>query len=540
MDEDPLDDNGHGTHCAGIIAAAINNSIGIAGLAQVRIMAEKVLDSGGYGYADWVANGIIHAADSGAKIISMSLGGYGYSELLHEAVKYAYDHGVLIIAAAGNDNTNMKLYPAGYDEVIAVAATDQYDKKAWFSNWGDWIELAAPGVDIYSTVPWGYQSWSGTSMATPHVSGVAALVWSLHPNKTRDWVRLWLRYTADDLGDPGFDVYYGYGRINARKAVEQTPPVHELIAYEWATPPFVKPGAIGTINATVLNFGESNETDVTVQLLANSTVVGSASIEFLESGDTATVSFAWNPMVEGLYNVTLYAVPVPGETGLENNVLWKYIYVGFPVKAVVLHSAGNVYSEIITNWQVLSSEWHLFGDTMVYVDYTTLNKEDLTYEDIANTEADVLIISCAYDPYAGWEFTDSEIEAIKQYVYEGHGLIVTAGTFYYMVPNNNKLAPLLGLNENVMWTATGTDLLHLINITHPLFNKVPNPLVFPQVGTALPYDGRWDQNELVDGKYLALGHYQESAIVVCRGLVYISPWLEVIPAVLSPPSATAL
>jgi thermitase len=530
MDEDPLDDNGHGTHCAGIIAAAINNSIGIAGLAQVRIMAEKVLDSGGYGYADWVANGIIHAADSGAKIISMSLGGYGYSELLHEAVKYAYDHGVLIIAAAGNDNTNMKLYPAGYDEVIAVAATDQYDKKAWFSNWGDWIELAAPGVDIYSTVPWGYQSWSGTSMATPHVSGVAALVWSLHPNKTRDWVRLWLRYTADDLGDPGFDVYYGYGRINARKAVEQTPPVHELIAYEWATPPFVKPEAIGTINATVLNFGESNETDVTVQLLANSTVVGSASIEFLESGDTATVSFAWNPMVEGLYNVTLYVVPVPGETGLENNVLWKYIYVGFPVKAVVLHSAGNVYSEIITNWQVLSSEWHLFGDTMVYVDYTTLNKKDLTYEDIANTEADVLIISCAYDPYAGWEFTDSEIEAIKQYVYEGHGLIVTAGTFYYMVPNNNKLAPLLGLNENVMWTATGTDLLHLINTTHPLFNKVPNPLVFPQVGTALPYDRRWDQNELVDGRYLALGHYQESAIVVCRGLVYISPWLEVIPA----------
>jgi thermitase len=87
MDEDPLDDNGHGTHCAGIIAAAINNSIGIAGLAQVRMMAEKVLDGGGYGYADWVANGIIHAADSGAKIISMSLGGYGYSELLHEAVK---------------------------------------------------------------------------------------------------------------------------------------------------------------------------------------------------------------------------------------------------------------------------------------------------------------------------------------------------------------------------------------------------------------------------------------------------------------------
>jgi hypothetical protein len=106
-------------------------------------MAEKVLDSFGGGYDDWVANGIVHATDMGANIISMSLGGYGESELLHDAVKYAYAHGVLVIAAAGNDNTNMKSYPAAYDEVVAVAATDEGDGKAYFSNWGDWIELAA-------------------------------------------------------------------------------------------------------------------------------------------------------------------------------------------------------------------------------------------------------------------------------------------------------------------------------------------------------------------------------------------------------------
>jgi len=529
MDADPMDDHGHGTHCAGIIAATLNNGVGMAGLAQVRVMAEKVLDSGGYGYWDWVANGIINAADCGADIISMSLGGYGESELVHEAVKYAYDAGVLVIAAAGNDNTNMKFYPAGYDEVVAVVATDQSDNKAWFSNWGDWIELAAPGVDIYSTVPWGYESWSGTSMATPHVSGVAALVWSLYPDKTRDWVRLWLRYAADDLGDEGFDVYYGYGRVNARKAVEQTPLAHELIAWEWETPPYVEPGAIGIINATILNFGESNETNVAVQLLANDMTVASTVIDFLASGNSTTISLAWNPTVKGLYNVTLYVLPVPGETSIENNVFWKYIYVGFPVKAVVLHSAGNVYGDIITNWQVLTNEWYLFGDTMVYIDYTTLNKEGITYEDIVATEADVLIISCASDPYAGWQFTDSEIEAITQYVHEGHGLIATAGTLYYMVPNNNKLAPLFGLNETTMWSGTGTDLLHLLNTTHPIFANVPNPLVFRQVGTALPYDGRWDSNELVGGKYLALGHYEESAVVVYRGLVYISPWLEVIP-----------
>jgi len=222
-------------------------------------------------------------------------------------------------------------------------------------------------------------------------------------------------------------------------------------------------------------------------------------------------------------------VPVPGETNLENNVLWKYIYVGFPVEAFVLHSAGKVFGDIITNWQVLNSEWRLFGDVMIYIDYTTLNKEDITYEDIAATEADVLIISCASDPYAGWEFTDSEIEAIERYVHEGHGLIATAGTLYYWVPNNNKLALLFGLNETTMWDVTGTDFLHLVNTTHPIFTNVPNPLVFPYVGTALPYDGRWDSNELVGGEYLALGHYEESAIVTFRGLVYISPWFEVIP-----------
>jgi len=326
-DPDPIDDHGHGTHCAGIIAAVLNNGIGIAGLAQVRVMAEKVLDSWGNGYWDWVANGIIHATDFGARIISMSLGGYGESALLHEAVKYAYDSGVLVIAAAGNDNTNMKSYPAAYDEVVAVAATDQYDYQAWFSNWGDWIELAAPGVDIFSTVLWGYESWSGTSMACPHVAGVAALVWSAFPTKTRDWVRQWLRYTADDLGDPGFDVYYGYGRVNARKAVETTPPVHELIAYDLITPPWVKPGALAIINATVVNFGESDETDVEVQLLANDTIADSTLIGLLVSGNSATVNLLWNPTIEGLYNVTLYVVPVPEEYNIANNVKSVKVFV---------------------------------------------------------------------------------------------------------------------------------------------------------------------------------------------------------------------
>src|SRR3989304_8537500 len=117
---------------------------------------------------------------------------------------------------------------------------------------------------------------------------------------------------------------------------------------------------------------------------------------------------------------------------------------------------------------------------MVYIDYATLKKDDISYEDIAATGADVLIISSASDSGMGWQFTDSEIEAITRYVREGQGLIATAGTLYNWVPNNNKLAPLFGLNETIMWGSTGTDLLHLVNRTHPIFANVPDPLVFSQ------------------------------------------------------------
>jgi len=525
----PLDDNGHGTHCAGIIAAVINNNVGIAGLAQVSIMAEKGLNSWGYGYSDWLANAIIHAVDQGADIISMSWGGYGYSQLIYEAIQYAYDAGVLLVAAAGNDGTNLKLYPAAYEEVIAVTATDINDQKAWWSNFGEWVELAAPGVDIYSTVPWGYEYLSGTSMAAPHVAGVAALALSRFPNSSREWLRLWLRYATDDLGASGFDVYYGYGRINARKSVEETPIAHDLILMDWKTPPYVEPNTTATIDVTVLNFGGEDENDVTVQLMANGSIVGSNLIDFLASKNTASISFSWTPTVQGWYNITAYIIPVANEENVENNVLSTNIYVGHPVKAFVLRSAGNIIPDIVTNWQVLNSEWQKFGDTLIYIDYTTLDKEAITYQDINATGADVLIISCACDPFL-WQFTDAEIEAIKKYVYEGHGLIATSGTFYFIVPNNNKLAPLFGLNETISWDVSSTDLLHLLDATHPLFNAVPNPLVFPSVATAIPSDGIWDSGELSGGKYSAIGHFEESAIVTYRGLVYLSPLLEIIPA----------
>lgn len=222
-DSDPADDNGHGTHCAGIIAATLNNSKGIAGLAQVRVMAEKGFAHNGIGYTDDLANAIIHAADQGANIISCSWGSSQESQLIHAAIKYATNAGALVIAAAGNSGTNTRHYPAAYPEVVAVTATNENDNPALFTTCGDWVDIAAPGTSIYSTYLWNdYVSMSGTSMACPHVAGVAALILSQYPTMSNEQVRSQLLYTADDLGATGFDIFYGYGRVNARKAITES------------------------------------------------------------------------------------------------------------------------------------------------------------------------------------------------------------------------------------------------------------------------------------------------------------------------------
>lgn len=222
-DTDPWDDNGHGTHCAGIAAAVIDNGVGIVGVAQCSIWAEKVLNEEGKGQWDWLADGIVHATDNDVDVLSMSLGGDDYSSLVDSACTYAWNNGVLLVAAAGNNGRDLDLnphYPASFDTVIAVSATTSSDERWTLSNWGSDIELAAPGVGIYSTIPgdsYGYMT--GTSMACPHVSGVAALTWSYIPSLTNVQLRDRLHTAVDDLGDPGKDIHFGYGRINAYKAL---------------------------------------------------------------------------------------------------------------------------------------------------------------------------------------------------------------------------------------------------------------------------------------------------------------------------------
>ncbi len=214
------DDFGHGTHVAGIASASTNNGIGIAGISWgARLMPVKVLDEYGNGWYSDIASGILYAADNGAQIINLSLGGEEDSQLLRDAVDYARARGCLVVASSGNSGGPV-FYPAAYEPVLAVAATNENDHHASFSSYGSQVDIAAPGTDIYSTwVRSSYFTLSGTSMAAPHVSGTAALVWSQKPDLTAAEVISSLLETADDIEAPGFDSYTGWGRVNAFKAV---------------------------------------------------------------------------------------------------------------------------------------------------------------------------------------------------------------------------------------------------------------------------------------------------------------------------------
>ena len=223
-DNAPEDDNGHGTHVAGIIAAATNNGIGVAGIGyETRVLVIKVLNAYGSGYYSIIAEGIVYAVDHGARIVNLSLRGTLSSAVLEDAVNYAWEHNALVVAAAGNDGGEAPVYPAAYDHVLAVSATDWNDQWWTLSNRGDYVDLSAPGVGIYSTDWRGgagpYASRSGTSMATPHVAATAALVLSVNPQLTNEELSRILTDTAVDLGAPGWDSNFGYGRIDALAAV---------------------------------------------------------------------------------------------------------------------------------------------------------------------------------------------------------------------------------------------------------------------------------------------------------------------------------
>jgi subtilisin family serine protease len=249
-DSDATDDHMHGTSVAGIAAAETDNEEGIAGVAwNCKILPVKVLDNLGDGEIDNLANGIIWAATEGADVINLSLEVFFHSQTIEDAVEFAYENNIVIVAAAGNDGGSVA-YPAAYDDCcLAVAATNYNDERVtfenssddplykWESNYGPEVDVAAPGAEIVSLVPtwfpaqegwtdpYPYGAVSGTSMAVPHVAGLAALIKSVKPDLTAAQIMNVIRYTADDVNfvnNVGKDNYLGWGRINLKLALVPT------------------------------------------------------------------------------------------------------------------------------------------------------------------------------------------------------------------------------------------------------------------------------------------------------------------------------
>lgn len=222
QDDNPDDEFGHGTAVASIAAAATDNALGLAGVSwKTTILPVRVLDASGSGSYSTLIDGILFAADCGARVINLSLAGTSTSDALQAAIDYAWSKGALVVAAAGNSGSTAIAYPAACRNVIAVSATDASDQRPSWSSYGNWIDVTAPGVSLpIATLDGSYTTGSGTSFSAPVVSGVAALMAAANPSLSNVTLSDLLLTSTDDVGPAGFDSASGYGRVNASRAVQ--------------------------------------------------------------------------------------------------------------------------------------------------------------------------------------------------------------------------------------------------------------------------------------------------------------------------------
>ncbi|PWK13446.1 FlgD immunoglobulin-like domain containing protein [Tumebacillus permanentifrigoris] len=317
-DSNVNDDNGHGTHVSGIAAGIIDNGVGISGVAgKAKILPIKAMNASGQGYDIDIAEGITWAADHGAKVINLSLGSPSFSQTTQDAINYAWSKGILIVAAAGNSNSAAAFYPAAGDHVLSVMATDENNARASFSNYGTTVDIAAPGTSIYATTyDGGYGYKQGTSMASPNVAGVAALVWNYRPTLTNAQLEKVLESSTIDLGAAGKDTTFGYGLINAytaMTAVVDTTPIGLTVT--GVTPNPFNP--LGT-NTSTISYSIAEPGNVTLKILdSNNNVVKTVLNNVAVT--TGTKTGAWDGknsagqiVAEGVYSYVLSATDAWG------------------------------------------------------------------------------------------------------------------------------------------------------------------------------------------------------------------------------------
>jgi subtilisin family serine protease len=338
---------GHGTKVAGVAAAITNNALGVAGIAwQCSILPVRVTDTDGYTSYSLLSKGLIYAADHGAKTATISFQIYG-GKALSSAAKYFMDKGGLVVGAGGN--TGQYCNDTDNPYIISVSATTSTDTITSWSTYGPYIDLAAPGSSIYTTFKGGgYGSASGTSFSTPIVAGLAALIFSANPNLTPTQVEQILKSTAVDLGSPGYDIYYGWGRINASKALRMaagTPPPPQD-----TTPPNVaitypKDGATVSASITVTVNASDNVAVSKVELYKNG--------ELFAVDNEAPYEFYWDTTCDpdGQYTLYAKAYDSSGNVATSNTITVKVANtpkeVNPPTINIIQPINGSTVSKII-------------------------------------------------------------------------------------------------------------------------------------------------------------------------------------------------
>lgn len=309
---DATDDNGHGTAVAGLTSASTNNSLGMAAVTWKNpVLPVKVLAANGSGNHSNIANGITWAADNGARIINLSLGGTSSSRTLRNAVNYAWNRNVILVAAAGNNGNDTAFYPAAYNNVVAVSATNSSDGRPSWSNYGSYVDVSAPGASILTLHgATGYAWWNGTSFSSPIASGVVALMASANPALSNAAIVDALLKNSDDIGDPGYDVYFGHGRVNAQRAV----------AAVWISPSVDTTAPVVSIDSPTAGASVSGLVEVSLSATDN---VGVTRVELYIDGvlygesASSSASFSWETTntTDGSYSLEARAYDAANNVG---------------------------------------------------------------------------------------------------------------------------------------------------------------------------------------------------------------------------------